>query len=151
MTKEILYRDIGGAKQLCSEFVFELPYNTGKKFTKGFIDVNGKIVTVKIGYVWDGASGPTIDTSDSVCASLGHDVMYELIGSGDISMDNKEGADFWFYERLIQDGMPQFRAFYWYKAVRLFGVPNDNNVIKRAPNDFESKKTIREIFPTYKT
>jgi hypothetical protein len=148
-TPEILYRDIGGAKQLCSKFVFSLPKNTETYFKHGFITVRGQICEVHEGYTWDGASGPTIDTVDSVCASLGHDVMYELMGQNLISQDQKAGADFWFYERLIKDGMIQFRALYWYKAVCIFGIPgySDDAEIKRAPKPFKTvtKKPFQVI------
>lgn len=149
-TPEVLYRNIGGAKQSCSEFCFKLPVKPGYKGEAGFItfDAAGR-VTVKPGYVWDGASGPTIDTSDTVCAALGHDVMYELMGCGLLPVYvYKSVADRWFYERLLNDGMIQYRAFAWYKAVQVFGVPgrSADSVIHRAPIPYPSAP-VRMIEP----
>lgn len=147
-TPEILYRQIAGAKQVCSEFRFQLttivdgkcvPYKIGSDGEAGFIkfDKAGRI-TVAVGYVWDGASGPTIDTPDSVCASLGHDVLYELMRLGLLlPAVYKPIADRWFYDRLITDGMVQYRAYAWFRAVVVFGAggvkPASQPTIQRAP------------------
>lgn len=150
---EVLYRDIAGAKQLCSEFHFKLPVAPGYAGKAGFIsfDAAGR-VTVQVGYVWDGASGPTIDTPDSVCAALGHDVMYELMALGLLPVYVFKGpADLWFYERLRADGMPALRAWYWYKAVYVLGVPGRGNdqVIKRAPVPFPTTRPVLYPVPGY--
>jgi hypothetical protein len=146
---ECLYREIGGAKQLCSEFRFQLPVAPGYAGRSGFIsfDKEGR-VTVAPGYVWDGASGPTIDTPDTVCGSLGHDVMYELMRLGKLSnFIYKPVADLWHYNRLRIDGMPDFRAWAWYRAVQAFGGkstdPENQQDIKRAPIPFPSSTRIK--------
>ncbi|MGJ0509076.1 MAG: hypothetical protein ACR652_18535 [Methylocystis sp.] len=150
---EVLYRDIAGAKQLCSTFRFKLSVAPGYAGKAGFIefDAAGR-VTVSPGYVWDGASGPTIDTLDSVCAALGHDVMYELMSLGFLPVFvYKNVADIWFYERLQADGMPQLRAWYWYKAVYVFGVPglSDDQIVKRAPVPFDIRRPQWSPVPGY--
>jgi hypothetical protein len=154
-TPEVLYRDIGGAKQLCSEFRFTVDKEPGYKGELGFICFDGAgHFTVAPGYTWDGASGPTLDTVNTVCASLGHDVLYELMGAGLLSVaEFKEPADFWFYRRLLTDGVASFRAWAWYKAVQVCGVPKqgDDDIVKRAPIPFpkEAKPTI-EVIPGYR-
>jgi hypothetical protein len=154
-TPEALYRDIGGAKQLCSEFRFTLSSAPGYKGELGFIrfDSAGR-VTVAPGYTWDGASGPTIDTPDTICASLGHDVMYELMGAGLLPVATyKEPADWWFYQRLLHDGTLGFRAWAWYRAVQICGIPKqgDDDVIKRAPIPFpKGEKSAIEVIPGYR-
>jgi len=146
---EVLYREIAGAKQLCSEFHFDTEVGIGWVGEAGFIsfDKGGRIM-VKVGYVWDGASGPTIDTPSSVCASLGHDVMYELMRLRLIPDTFKAIADKWFYERLLTDGMLPYRAYAWYKAVCVFGIegtlPQNQPLIYRAPIPFPSEP--RETF-----
>jgi hypothetical protein len=150
----ILYRQIAGAKLLLTEFVFQLSAGPGFSGKHGLIsfDAKGKF-TVSPGYIWDGASGPTIDTSDTVQASLGHDIGYELMGAGIISSDKfKQAFDYWFYEQLIKDGMIQYRAFAWYKAVQVFGVPmiGANDKIRRAPIPFPPDPPIMwSPFPGY--
>jgi hypothetical protein len=143
-SKEVLYRNIAGAKQTCSEFKFTLPVKPGYSGDYGLVkfDPDGH-VTVAIGFIWNGASGPTIDTSDTVCASLGHDVMYWLMQEFILpAAMYKQPADLWFYERLRTDGMPDLRAWYWYRAVMKFGVPKrgPDDVIHRAPIPYEVNK-----------
>lgn len=145
-TPDCLYREIGGAKQLCTEFRFQLTTAPGYAGKAGFISFDKKgRVTVQPGYVWDGASGPTFDTPDSVCASLLHDATYELMRLCLLpSYVYKPEADLLFYERLITDGMLQYRAWAWYIAVRQFGgrsvLPESQTPILRAPIPFESQK-----------
>jgi hypothetical protein len=139
ISDSVMYADIGGdgCKQLHSNFYFEIPA-TGYPGEYGFISFDrfGQ-VRVKAGFSWDGASGPTFDTIDTVCASLGHDVLYKLMGQRLLPSTYKQFADKWFYDRLIKDGTLSFRAFAWYKAVCLFGVPSMSmDDIKRAPRPF---------------
>lgn len=155
-TPEVYYREVGGAKQLCSEFRFDMGYAPGYAGKLGFIkfDAVGR-VTVAPGYVWDGASGPTIDTPDSVCAALGHDVMYELMRGGLLGRYIfKPVADMWFYKRLQVDGMLQYRAWAWYRAVCTFGgpgtLPENAPPIQRAPVPFPRVSGARhEVIPGY--
>lgn len=76
---------------------------------------------IKKGYAWDGPSGPTIDTKDSMRASLIHDGIYQLIREGYLGTDWREHADNIFYNVLREDGMSKIRAWIWYQAVRWFG------------------------------
>lgn len=155
-TPFVLYRDIAGAKQLCSEFRFQVPLAPGYNGRAGFIsyDYTGRF-TVAPGYTWDGASGPTIDTPDTVCAALGHDVLYELMRLGELPLYTfKPVADLWFYRRLLTDGTYDFRAWAWYKAVCTFGgpgtLPKNHPRIKRAPVPFPVEGASRqEIIPGY--
>ena len=34
---------------------------------------------IKTGYAWNGASGPTVDTRNTMAGSLVHDLLYQLI------------------------------------------------------------------------
>jgi hypothetical protein len=57
-----------------------------------------------------------------------------------LSSAYKREADQWFYLRLRQDGMIDFRALAWYKAVQLFGIPKYSaDRFKSAPIPFESE------------
>lgn len=76
---------------------------------------------IKEGYAWDGASGPTLDTKDSMRASLVHDSLYQLIRDGWLDDSQRAFADTLFRYLLRQDGMDVFRAWYWYTAVSKFG------------------------------
>ncbi len=92
------------------------PCNANKiKFGRdGFLEVQP-------GYIWDGASGPAIDTANSHRASLVHDALYQLIREGYIRRADRIKADKFFRGMLIDAGMSRFRAWYWYFAVRIGG------------------------------
>jgi hypothetical protein len=154
---EVVFREVGGAKQLCSEFRFQIAPAPGYAGEAGFItwDKAGRI-SVYPGYVWDGASGPTIDTLDSVCAALGHDVLYELMRLGKLSLYIfKPAADLWFYHRLQSDGMISYRAWAWYRAVSEFGGPGtrpeNHPPLRRAPIPFPvASRATLELIPGYR-
>jgi hypothetical protein len=67
------------------------------------------------------ANAPAINTEDSKRASCVHDFGYSLIKDGYLTLDYREKFDKLMYDMLIEDGMPSFRAWYWYKAVRVGG------------------------------
>ena len=74
---------------------------------------------IKAGYAWDGPSGPTIDTLNSMRASLLHDALYQLLRMKKISGEsNRRKADKAFYLILREDGMWKLRAKIWWRAVR---------------------------------
>lgn len=78
-------------------------------------------LSVKHGYAWDGSSGPTFDTRNTMRASLLHDAIYELIRKEQLPADSKERADELYYSYLVADGVWKIRARWHYTAVRLFG------------------------------
>lgn len=86
------------------------------------IDAGGRM-TVKIGYAWDGASGPTWDypAKHIVVPSLVHDVLCQAIRAGHMrSVTNaRKHADKLFYFLLRERGMNVIRAKIWYRGVRL--------------------------------
>lgn len=75
------------------------------------------------GYWYDGPSGPTIDTPNSMEAACFHDIIYDLIRKGIIPNTywNRRKADKIFYRALRRDGMSYFRANLWYFGVRAGG------------------------------
>lgn len=97
---------------------------------------------VRKAYAWDGPSGPTIDTSDSMRGSLVHDVLYQMIGMGALPMEYREKADYLLYDILREDGMADFRAWAWLRAVRAFGhgpAAAEEKPVKIAPAPKEYK------------
>lgn len=77
----------------------------------------GGKLTIHAGYAWDGASGPTFDTADSMRGSLVHDVLYQMMREKFIPVACKDLADWIFYQILIEDGMSESRAGIWHMAV----------------------------------
>jgi len=73
------------------------------------------------GYAWDGASGPTLDTASVIRGSAGHDALYQLISLKVLPATARQQADLDLRTWCMEDGMPKFRADYWYDGVRVFG------------------------------
>ena len=85
------------------------------------MDMEG-YTTICLGYAWNGASGPTWDTLNSMIGSLVHDVIYQLIRLGLIDSYYKEYGDQVLHDLCTDDGMYTWRADYWRWAVLNFGM-----------------------------
>jgi len=73
---------------------------------------------IRAGYCWDGASGPTIDTKNTMLGSLIHDALYQLIREGWLDFSHRKAADVLLRDIMISKGMTKIRARIWYRAVR---------------------------------
>jgi hypothetical protein len=76
------------------------------------------VLWIRHGYAWDGASGPTVDTDNSIRASLVHDALYQLMRLGCLGQHWRQAADEELREICIEDGMCKLRASVWFCAVR---------------------------------
>ena len=117
-------------------FSIELPFKI-PDFAHPYASLKDGILSVKRGYAWDGASGPVINTRDTLVASLVHDVLYQAMRLNLIksSKENRQIADKNFFEILKMNGVNSFRSKVWYLAVKLFGKKStkslqDNDKIK---------------------
>lgn len=79
------------------------------------------IFTVRKGYLWDGVSGPTWDSGNTMIAGLIHDALYQAIRQRLLPRHMKNTVDYLFYMELIAGGMNKFRANYYHVAVKTFG------------------------------
>lgn len=96
------------------------------KATGGYLNVVGTKLIIGEGYAWDGPSGPSIDTKDFMRGSLVHDALYQLLREGVIDHEReafRKWSDAELYNICVEDGMPRWRAWYVWLAVRLFGGP----------------------------
>ena len=114
-------------------FSIELPFKI-PDFEHEYASSKDGILSVKRGYAWDGASGPIINTRDTLVASLVHDVLYQAMRLNLIksSKENRKIADKNFFEILKMHGVNSIRRKVWYFAVRLFGK---KSTIKIQEND----------------
>ncbi len=87
------------------------------------LSVDG-MLTVRSGYCWDGSSGPTWDTISSMRASLFHDALYQMMRESLLPVIWRKVSDKLYHNVCIDDGMWRIRAWYQYKAVRIFGARN---------------------------
>ncbi len=76
---------------------------------------------VKEGYAFDGPSGPTIDTRNFMRGSLIHDCCFQLLREGHLPQRCRKQADIELRKACREDGMSKIRAWWVYRAVRLFG------------------------------
>jgi hypothetical protein len=51
----------------------------GISFESDFLSLHDCILTIRIGYAWDGASGPVFQTDALIDASVYHDALYQVL------------------------------------------------------------------------
>jgi hypothetical protein len=107
--------------------------------TYGAFYINGQYTIFK-GFLFS-ANFPAINTENSRRAACVHDFFYCLIKDECISRDFREPVDKLFYEHLIEDGMASFRAWYWYKAVRVGG---DNALDSPVPSKLYAPPELKK-------
>jgi len=61
------------------------------------------LMLIRKDYGWDGASGPTIDTKDTMQGSLVHDAGYDLIKAGLLPKEYKGVFDAMLYAQCVAD------------------------------------------------
>ncbi len=86
--------------------------------------VNGKGVTAAPECAWDGPSGPTVDTENSMRASLVHDVLYQAMREGGLPQEARAWADREFRRILKADSMWWPRQWCWWLGVGAGGAGN---------------------------
>jgi len=79
------------------------------------------ILTLRVGYEWDGPSGISVDTENFMRGSLGHDPGYKLLRLGLLPYWAKAEFDSKLFKDCRKDGMSKFRASYVFKAVNKHG------------------------------
>jgi hypothetical protein len=82
----------------------------------------GGLLTIKAGYMWDGPSGPAIDTPNFMRGSLIHDVFYQCMRSGWLGQTYRQTADEELSRICLEDGMSKIRAWWVYNSVRMFAA-----------------------------
>jgi hypothetical protein len=83
------------------------------------------ILTVKKGYVWDGASGPAFDTKSSMRPSLIHDAFCQAMRDGSLDYERwQDTVNEFFKQMCIEDGMWRVRANLWHSAVEFADAGN---------------------------
>lgn len=126
--REIRYK-AGYKYQLADDYSHQLPADFGPFLPPYPIETpwlrltSDGLLTILHGYAWDGPSGPTVDTPDSMRGSLLHDALYQMIRLGKLSEHARRSADLLLYRICLEDGMAPLRAKIWYDMVRAFAGP----------------------------
>ena len=79
-----------------------------------WFSVSNRKIQIKKGYAWDGASGPTINTKDTIKVSLIHDCLYQAMRLGIIDESNRKTADKELRDQMIKASCWKIRAYIWY-------------------------------------
>ena len=117
------YRDISRYKYMVAEPYVHRTDILGCACSTEFITLmDDGLLVVSPGYLWDGPSGPTIDSDCGMRGSLVHDCLYELMRRSLLESTWREYADRLLRETCIEDGMSEARANIWYASVRSFAA-----------------------------
>lgn len=123
MIGDYVYYKKGYKYQLAKDFCLFIDIFPLKYIETDYISLSTRgFLRIKKGYAWDGASGPTIDTKDSIRGSLVHDALYQLMRLGELSQRFRPDADQLLHDLCEMDGMNPIRADLWEKAVRCFAA-----------------------------
>ena len=96
----------------------------GYRYESPFISLNILgLLTIWMGYAWDGASGPTKDDKTNTEPSLVHDGLYQLMRLGVIPNSCRRYIDNLFISLCKDKGMPAWRRWYYRKGVYTFSKP----------------------------
>lgn len=143
----ILYRS-DYKYQLAEEYLITTLIRPKSNVVTEFIslDIEGNL-TVKKGYAWDGPSGPVKDTEENMRASLVHDALYQLMRNEEISSRTyRKAADQLFKDICKADGVSNFKASVYYKALRKFGKPaaspQNKKIVTRAPKSGRGQASL---------
>ena len=132
------YRKLTSYKyQLAESYNYHLNYKfDGQMGNLSHIVLVNNLLHIKKGYAWDGASG-AIDTKTIIRGSLIHDALYQLIRQGELRRSFRAEADSILRDICRMDGMSRLRAWYVYKAVRMFGEGASRNGIEKYDKIYE--------------
>ena len=102
------------------ELPVRFPYTL--KEAGGWATLEGNILKVKARASYDGPSGPTFDTENSMGPALAHDFLYKVHqDNGVLTFKNRRRCDLCFAKMLQMNQMRGWRFRIWYLAVRMFG------------------------------
>lgn len=107
-----LWRDVAIQTNIFPEA--DLIFESFTLAATGVLTLKGKM------FMWDGPSGPTIDTPDSLLGSAAHDAFYKMFRLGVLDLKWRREADKLLRELCVSQGMSEERAELWYIGVREF-------------------------------
>jgi hypothetical protein len=125
----VQYRD-GGRYQVYADFYVPLPEMAGmvvEPWEGRYLEIDSQgNLRCRVGYAWDGPSGPALHTTCFMRPSLVHDALYELLRAGvagdpGIAAFWRKRADAVMFRLGREDGMWWIRAWWTYLGVRAFG------------------------------
>jgi len=118
--KKIKYK--GGYKyQLVSDYQVQINiFPSVCIFTKFIMLSMDGMLTILVGYAWDGASGGCPDLKKIMRGSLIHDALYQLIRMKLLTLDDRKPADKELRKACREDKMWRVNRWWVYRGVRWF-------------------------------
>ncbi len=120
--------------KLCEPLSISIPELSSYTIETPYFTIKNGVMVISKNYAWDGPSGPTIDTKNSMMPSLVHDVLYQCIREKYLPISTKSIADKTFHKLCRKNGMSAIRAGYFYLGVKWFGkkhvIPPNSNTEK---------------------
>jgi len=99
------------------------------------------VLRIRSGNLFDGPSGPTLDTRNFMTGAAVHDALYAFCRSGCLPQTMRKDADNLLYDICRDHGMNRFRAWYVKRGVRRFGHRSASreaiNIVIVNPSDFK--------------
>lgn len=103
--------------QLVDEYSILTPIRGTTIIHDYFVLREDGLLTIRRGYAWNGASGPTYDSKSSMRGSLVHDVFCQAMRLKLLDFKYAPVVHEFFRQICIEDGMWHVRAAVWHKAV----------------------------------
>ena len=107
---------------LHENYEYQADINVEEPCDLGYVKITEDgLLTVSVGYAWDGPSGPTFDSKNFMRGSLVHDALYQLIREKKINEDQRRRSDEILRKICLENGMSKIRAWWVFWGVYLFG------------------------------
>lgn len=113
--------------------------------TRFFTISKSGLLFVMPGYSWDGPSGPTVDTLDTMFASLVHDVLYEAFRKHLLAHHWREAADRELSAIGKACGASENRMKLWEWAVGMFAAGSARPTSKRVIYEAPAVTSLKEV------
>jgi len=121
--------------QLAANEFLMVPIFPDQDIVTEFINLSTKgEMNIRSGYAWDGPSGPTWDTDNTMVPSLFHDALAQLMRQGLLSQEQLAGVNDLFDGMLEDRDMWNPRRWWWLKGLWLTG------------GSFADPSNIKEVF-----
>jgi len=124
---KLFYEEVDGFKYTLTENSGPCSYETGIKIREEIdvpwinMTVDG-LLTLKVGFSWNGPSGPAFDTPTFMRGSGFHDAMYALMREGHLNQGFRDDADYMMDAINKEAGMWKPRRWWVLQGVRKFAA-----------------------------
>lgn len=123
--------------RLAAPYTVTIPINRTLSSPGQYIRLDRRVLSLKMGYAWDGPSGPAMDTRNIMRASLIHDALYQLMRESLLDFEYRGIVDDIFRTHCLEDGVSRLRARTLRWGLKAFGAkyakPSKPPTVHRAP------------------